>query len=223
MGSTRLPGKMMEDLSGYPLIWHILQRAKQVNADGPVILATTNLPRDDVLAKEAASLQIPFVRGDENDVMGRFLLALEQFPARWVARVCGDSPLFDPEFLNHCLAAAAKTQADVVKFRDDRPTLFQGCEVVSAHALHFSRHQAPHDPWSFEHVTAWAMRNSEQWPDDLKTTLIDPDPQMVRDIKLSVDTPEEMARLRRLYDDLFDGENIVSLRKAAAWLAEVGW
>jgi len=223
MGSTRLPGKMMEDLAGRPLIWHILQRAKQITADGPVILATTDLPGDAVLAEEAAHLQVPCVRGSEQDVMGRFLLALEQHPARWIVRVCGDSPLFDPDFLSHCLAVARKFGADVVKFGDDRPTLYQGGEVVSAHALHYSRHQVPDDPLSFEHVTAWAMRNAEQWPDDLKTAIINPDPQMVRDIKLSVDTPEDLTRLRRLYSDLFDGENIVNLRAAANWLAESGW
>ncbi len=223
MGSTRLPGKMMEDLAGRPLIWHILQRAKQISADGPVILATTDLPHDTVLAEEAALLGVACVRGSEQDVMERFLLALEKHPARWIARVCGDSPLFDPTFLGHCLAVAEQTGADVVKFGDDRPTLYQGGEVVSAHALRFSRRQAPDDPLVFEHVTAWAMRNCEQWPDDLKTELLTPDPQLVRDIKLSVDTPEDLARLRKLYEDLFDGENIVDLREAANWLAESGW
>jgi spore coat polysaccharide biosynthesis protein SpsF len=223
MGSTRLPGKMMEDLAGRPLIWHILQRAKRIDADGPVILATTDRPRDTVLTEEAARLDVPFIRGSETDVLGRYLQALDSHPARWVARICGDSPLFDPDFLSHCLAVAAETGADVVKFGDDRPTLYQGGEVVSARALKFSRQKAPDDPLAFEHVTAWAMRNSEQWPDDLKTTVINPDPRLVRDIKLSIDTPEDLARLRRLYTDLFNGDTIVSLSEAAAWLTEAGW
>ena len=67
------------------------------------------------------------------------------------------------------------------------------------------------------------MRNGEKWPEDLKVTFIDPDPAMVQDIKLSVDTPEDLKRLRRLYADLFDGKNIVDLRNAASWLAQNEW
>ncbi len=223
MGSTRLPGKMMADLCGHPLIWHILQRARHIKTDGPVILATTDLSRDSVLTEVATDLGLVVVRGSEQNVLERFLLALESQPARLVVRICGDSPLFDPHFLSHCLQVASQTKADVVKFAENRPTLFQGGEVVSARALEFSQEKAPDDPLVFEHVTAWAMRNSEQWPADLKTTLIDPDPQMIRDIKLSIDTPEDLARLRRLYTDLFDGVNIVDLQAAAEWLEQSGW
>ena len=218
MGSSRLPGKMLEDLGGRPLLWHILQRARLVGAAVPVVLATTTHARDDALAEVAAALGVATVRGDEQDVLGRYLLALERHPARWVARVCGDSPLFDPVHLAEWLDLAAREGADVVRFRDGVCSLLQGGEVVSARALRWSRADAGGDPLATEHVTAWALQNAPRHPDLMVTAWAEPPAELVLDVKLSIDTAEDLARLRELYAALWDGGPPVDLRRAAAWL-----
>ena len=223
MGSSRLPGKMMEELMGKPLLWHILRRAACVRPQLPVVLATTDHPRDRILTEVAADCGAHVICGSEDNVLSRFLLALEKYPARWVIRVCGDSPLFDPAFLNQCLLCAEENQADVVKFKGDPPSLFQGGEVVSARALHFSQEHAGSDPLAFEHVTAWAMRNAENTPEELKTAYVSPVPGMMTPVKLSIDTAEDLARLRLLYKSLYDGENILDLELAARWIRDGGW
>ncbi len=218
MGSSRLPGKMMADLAGQPLIWHILQRALRIGKDLPVILATTEHERDNVLAAQAAPLNVSVIRGSEDDVLGRFLLALDQYPAQWVVRICGDSPLFDPAFLARCLTTAQQENADVVKFTGESASLFQGGEVISARALHYSQKHAADDPLSREHVTAWAMQNAARIPDILHTAYLQPEPGMMQDIKLSIDTDADLQKLRALYTELFDEQGIVDLREAAVWL-----
>lgn len=222
MGSTRLPGKMMEDLAGRPLMWHILQRARQVGPalgrEVPVVLATTVHARDDALAAVARELGLAVVRGSEDDVLGRFLLALESHPARWVARVCGDSPLFDPVHLAAWLEQARAEDADVVRFRDGVTSLLQGGEVVSARALRWSREAAGDDPLASEHVTAWALRHAPAHPELMSTAWAEPPTDLVADVKLSIDTPADLARMRRLYAALWDGGEPVDLRRAAAWL-----
>lgn len=227
MGSNRLPGKMMADLNGHPLIWHILQRAQQIHPEIPVVLATTDLEHDQVLALVAEKLGLAVVRGSQDDVMSRFLLALESSPAPYVIRVCGDSPLFDPGFLLRCLELARNEKADVVKFRGGGVSLFQGGEVISASALKFSRHQAPDDPLSREHVSAWALRNADLYPQVLKTAYLDPEPGMMKATKLSIDTQQDLERLQSLYrelhDDTTDPEAIVDLRQAAHWIQKNGW
>ena len=223
MGSSRLPGKMMEELMGKPLLWHILQRATRVRPNLPVVLATTTHSRDNILKEVAAECGVLVVCGSEDNVLSRYLLALEKHPARWVVRVCGDSPLFDPSFLNRCLQCAEDNDADVVKFRNDPPSLFQGGEVVSARALHFSLERAGDDPLAFEHVTAWAMRNAEKHPGELKTAYVEPVPGMMSPIKLSIDTEEDLARLRLLYKELYEGEKILDLKLAARWIQDGGW
>ncbi len=218
MGSSRLPGKMMEDLGGRPLMWHILQRAMQVGADVPVVLATTDHERDDPLVAVANAMKVAVVRGSEHDVLGRYLLALASHPARRVARVCGDSPLFDPVHLRQWLDLARREGADVVRFRDGVASLLQGGEVVSARALRWSRDVAGDDPLAFEHVTAWALRNAPLHPGVMVTAWAEPPAELVMDVKLSIDTREDLERMRRLYAALWDGAGPLDLRTAAAWL-----
>jgi spore coat polysaccharide biosynthesis protein SpsF len=218
MGSQRLPGKMMEDLSGRPLMWHILQRAQQVGAGVPVVLATTDHERDDPLVAVANAMKVAVVRGPEHDVLGRFLLALDHYPARWVARVCGDSPLFDPVHLAQWLELARLEGADVVRFRDGVTSLLQGGEVVSARALRWSREAAGDDPLATEHVTAWAMRHAPAHPELMVTAWAEPPAELVATAKLSIDTADDLARMRRLYAALWDGGEPLDLRRAAAWL-----
>ncbi len=218
MGSARLPGKMMADLAGRPLLWHILQRARRIRADLPVVLATTDHERDEVLADQATQLGIPVVRGSEDDVLDRFLQVLTKYPANWVVRICGDSPLFDPGFLDRCLTIAQREDADVVKFRGGGPSLFQGGEVVSARALHYSRRHAADDPLATEHVTAWAMQHAATRPDIFRTAYLEPEPGLMQDRKLSIDTAEDLGKLRALYADLYEEPDLVDLRRAAVWL-----
>lgn len=226
MGSTRLPGKMMEDLAGRPLMWHILQRARQVApAAGfavPVVLATTDHERDDALVAVANAMDVAVVRGSEHDVLGRYLLALDFHPACWVARVCGDSPLFDPLHLAQWLRLAQATDADVVRFREGVASLLQGGEVVSARALHWSREAAGGDPLATEHVTAWALRHAPAHPDLMTTVWAEPPAELLAEVKLSIDTADDLARMRRLYGALWDGGEPLDLRRAAAWLREQG-
>ncbi len=218
MSSRRLPGKMMMDLAGRSLLWHILQRAKAILAEGPVVLAIPDTPLNAVLAQVAAECEVPVVAGSEDDVMGRFQRVLTEYPAHWVVRICGDSPLLGVEHLRRCLALSHAQQADVIKFLGDPGTLLQGGEVVSSQALAFSLQTAPHDPLVREHVTAWALQNAENYPDNLQVAFLEPDPDLIMDRKLSIDTPEDMKRMRVLYNELWDGQNLVDLHSVAKWL-----
>lgn len=220
MGSSRLPGKMMEDLCGRPLMWHILQRARLIGPDVPVVLATTDQVRDDALVAVANAMKVDVVRGSEHDVLGRFLRVLDFHPARWVARVCGDSPLFDPVDLARCLELARRENADVVRPRTYVASLLQGGEVVSARALRWSREAAGGDPLATEHVTAWALRHAPDHPERMVTAWAEPPAELVMDVKLSIDTADDLRKMRRLYAALWDGGEPLDLRRAAVWLRE---
>lgn len=223
MGSSRLPGKMMADLAGRPLLWHILQRARRVRPGLPVVLATTDQPRDQVLVEVAAEAGVHVVRGSEEDVFSRFMAVLDRFPARWLVRICGDSPLFDPAFLDHCLTTAEQNEADVVKFAGNQASLFQGGEVVSIRALRYSQEVAGQDALVREHVTAWAMRHAEEVPQHLTVAYLTPVPGMMEEGKLSIDTAEDLAALQTLYEALYRGGGILDLSSAARWIHDGGW
>ena len=82
MTSKRLPGKVLLDSKGIPLLVHLINRLKKVRKLDEIVLATTLNKQDDVLENLAIDCQIGFFRGDENDVMGRILNAGEKTRAR---------------------------------------------------------------------------------------------------------------------------------------------
>ena len=96
MGSTRFPGKCMAILDGRPLLAFLLERLKGAEQLSSIIVATTLDPKDDVIARLAQQMNVPCVRGPDEDVLGRFLLASSQHPSRFVVRVCADNPFTDP-------------------------------------------------------------------------------------------------------------------------------
>ena len=78
MGSKRLPGKMLKKLSKFSLIeWSVLRimQSKKINK---IVLATTNLKKDDLLVKVAKKYKISIFRGSEKDVLGRFFKAAKK-------------------------------------------------------------------------------------------------------------------------------------------------
>ncbi len=71
MGSTRLPGKVMADLGGSPLLYRVVERARRARGLSQVAVATTDQPADDRIAEACAAFGSGCFRGDENDVLDR--------------------------------------------------------------------------------------------------------------------------------------------------------
>lgn len=97
MGSTRLPGKMMLDLYGEPLIFRILERLKRCRLVDNVILAIPDDDLNNILYDTAIRLNdIKVVRGSEKNLIKRYQCAIEQFPCDHVIRFPGDNVFPDP-------------------------------------------------------------------------------------------------------------------------------
>jgi spore coat polysaccharide biosynthesis protein SpsF len=216
MGSSRLPGKMLEPLAGQPLLYHIIARARHIGCAREIYLATTPHPADDPLAELAQRMNLKVVRGPEDNVMERFFLAIDDARADYIIRICGDAPLFDPEFVTQCAAALIAHDADCIRPNWNGPSAYQGAGVISRRALAWSRAVAPDDPRVYEHVTAYAYDH----PDSLKTVPFDIDPAFRGDYKLSIDTTADLEFLRDLYNRLYDPPGIVPLAQAVQYPAE---
>ena len=112
MGSTRLPGKVMMDLGGQPMLQHVLRRVRAARGVDEVCLATTTLERDDAVAALASSCGVRVFRGSEEDVLARFAGATRWLGADLVVRITADCPLYDPELLAEMLAARQRLVAE---------------------------------------------------------------------------------------------------------------
>src|SRR5438093_41742 len=110
MGSRRLPGKVVADLAGRPMLRFMLERLDGLGM--PVVVATSDLDRDDPVAEVATTAGASVVRGPEDDVLARFRLALEQHPVDHVVRLTADCPLSDPKIVQAVLELHEARHAD---------------------------------------------------------------------------------------------------------------
>lgn len=214
MGSSRLPGKMLEPIAGHPLLYHIITRAQRLRSTPFIYLATTEKKLDDPLVELAKKMNIKVVRGPEDNVMERFFLAIEDADADYIIRICGDAPLFDPGFLDDSVSLIAANNADCVQATQTGPVAYQGAEVISRRALEWSRRVAPDNPRTFEHVTTFALENL----DKLKTVPIEIESFFYGEYKFSIDTIEDLNSIRAIYTELYTPGEILSLRKVVNFI-----
>src|SRR3989304_2895228 len=106
MGSTRLPGKVMLDLAGKPMVGHIIDRLQAVPGLCGIVLATTVDSRNDGLVEYARSRGLSVYRAQgEDDIAERLAGAAKLMRADAILKVNGDCPLVDPEVLWRLVAA----------------------------------------------------------------------------------------------------------------------
>ena len=98
MGSTRLPGKVMSEISGKPMLWHVIDRVKKCRNIDLVVVATTTNKKDRVVRDLAEKSGAKAYCGSEDDVLDRYYQAARIFGAEIVVRITADCPLIDPHF-----------------------------------------------------------------------------------------------------------------------------
>lgn len=92
MGSKRLPGKSMLDMKGVPLIRRVYASSFAVGGNWPSVVATSNDNTSDVLCEYMDIAKIPYFRGDELDVLSRFVEIVDFVRPKYVIRITGDDP-----------------------------------------------------------------------------------------------------------------------------------
>jgi spore coat polysaccharide biosynthesis protein SpsF len=97
--SSRLPGKVLREISGKPMLQHVIERAQRIRGVDRVVVATTTNATDDPIVALADRLGALSFRGSEDDVLQRLADALVAHDAGLMVKVTGDMPLLDPELV----------------------------------------------------------------------------------------------------------------------------
>lgn len=100
MSSKRLPGKVMIDVAGRPMLFYVVNRVQQARNIDVVTVATSNHPDDDTIEKFCLKENIPCFRGSLDDVLDRYYQAACYFDAEVVVRLTADCPLLDPHIID---------------------------------------------------------------------------------------------------------------------------
>ncbi|MBL6971920.1 MAG: NTP transferase domain-containing protein, partial [Desulfobacterales bacterium] len=114
MGSTRLPGKVLADINGRPMLWHVVHRVQSAKSIDHVVVATSVNPADDPVAGYCLDNGYRYFRGSETDVLDRYYQAAKQFKAETVVRITADCPLMDPLVVDKVVKTFLKGDYDYV-------------------------------------------------------------------------------------------------------------
>lgn len=109
MGSSRLPGKILKEVCGKPLLYHQVERVKNCKLLSQIIIATSDQAQDDPVAELGQLIDCPVFRGSENDVLDRFYQAALQYDAKIIMRLTGDCPLLDPHVCDQLIRLFLKS------------------------------------------------------------------------------------------------------------------
>jgi spore coat polysaccharide biosynthesis protein SpsF len=174
----------------WPLLEYCVVRLQAAGV-GPVVVATTTRPEDAAVLAAAAALGVEGVAGPEDDVLARFALVAEAHPeADVVLRATADNPFVDPGTPARILKALSAGADYGV---EEGLPLGTAVEGVRREVLLRAQREAT-TPYDREHVTPWVRRA------DGVVRATPPAPPDVRapDLHLTVDTPADLALVRRL-------------------------
>ena len=217
--STRLPLKVMTQLSGVPMLTRVVRRTKRARRLNEVLVATSVSAHDDAIEDLCSWEGWPCFRGSEEDLLDRFFQAAKKHGADPIVRITADCPLIDPGLIDDVVAVFQEGEWDYASNTLEPRTFPRGLdtEVFSFEALQRAWDEDKNPAWR-EHVTPYIYRNPEGFR--LKGVAHEED---LSNMRWTVDSPEDLELVRRIYA-AFDGDDHFTWKEVLALLKErPGW
>jgi spore coat polysaccharide biosynthesis protein SpsF len=213
--SSRLPGKVLQDLAGAPMLLRQIERIRRARLVDMLVVATSNDASDDALAGLLGRVGIAVYRGSLDDVLGRFVGAIDGLAAQHVVRLTGDCPLADPDVIDAVVAHHLVGGADITS-NTVTPTFPDGLDVelIRTPALVAAAAEAMLN-YEREHVTQFLYRRPERFR--VANYALDEDLSALR---WTVDEPEDLTFVRAVYDALIRANPQFGFRDVLALLAQ---
>jgi spore coat polysaccharide biosynthesis protein SpsF len=216
MGSTRLPGKVLQDLAGEPMLARVVNRTYRAKTLQEVVIATTTNTVDDVIVKLCEARGWSWFRGSEEDVLDRYYRAAKKYQADFIVRITSDCPLIDPEVIDQVVQEFLERQPEVDYASNTWPrrTFPRGLdtEVMRMDVLERAWREDRNPAWR-EHVTPYIYRNPDRFRIHNVVSPVD-----YSAMRWTVDTQEDLAFVRQIYD--YFGHDRFSWREVLKVLEE---
>ena len=220
MGSTRLPGKVLLPLVGRPTLLHVVERTRWASSLSSIIVATSDLPRDEPIRKLCAEEGIRYFAGDEQDVLDRYYQASLGTDADAIVRITADCPLVEPTVIDSVVnlwesqsldyaASAAGGHANLTAAGAFPEGL--SVECFSASALERAWREST-DAFDREHVTPYIW-NTGRFNMDIFPFASDRG-----ELRLTVDTASDYALVAEIYEALYRKDRPFTLSETIRYL-----
>jgi spore coat polysaccharide biosynthesis protein SpsF len=220
MGSTRLPRKVLADIEGHPMLWHVVQRTQAAKTIDEVVVATTTESADEAIVVFCREANVSCFRGSEYDVLDRYYQAAREHGAEVVIRITSDCPLIDPEIIDKTVRAFQNEKPDYASNAVIR-TYPRGldAEVMTFQTLDRAWREA-RSAYQRVHVTPYIYENPELFR--IVSVQGEGDHSAYR---WTVDAPEDLELVRTIYSRLgrraFLWRDVLSLMEREPQLVEI--
>jgi spore coat polysaccharide biosynthesis protein SpsF len=205
MTSTRLPGKVLKEVLGKPLLEYQIERLRRISSVDEIVIATTVNTTDQLIVDCCNRLGVSYFRGLEEDVLSRYYGAAVEHQADVVVRVTADCPLIDPEVCEQAITYFIENKDDYDYLRLEHYPRGLDTEIFSFKGLEECFREATAQP-DREHVTPFFYRQPERYrvkkiycPEDLSHH------------RWTVDTPEDFELVKRIISELYPSISLFSL------------
>ena len=218
LGSKRLPDKVLKEILGKPMLWHLLNRLQFAEGLDDVVIATTHKEKDRPILDFAQDFGFQHYAGEEEDLLQRFHGAANQTNADVIVRITADCPLIDPRILDEGIDCYLRQRGEYefVSIVKPTPTYPHGLdfEIFSFDLLE-RLFQNIKDPFRREWFTTEVYENASQY-----RLLCMQGAKDYSDIRLTVDHPEDFHLIQFVFEKLyrpnqcFHLDEILKLREA---------
>jgi spore coat polysaccharide biosynthesis protein SpsF len=203
MTSSRLPGKVLLQAAGKPMLEHLVNRLKTVPSLYGIVLATTVNKTDDVLVDFSKKMGIGCCRGSEDDVMTRVIGAAESVGADIIVEITGDCPIIDPQIVEQTIRVFNANNADYVSNGHIR-SYPVGMDTQVFRLTTLKRSVAmTDDKLDHEHVTLHIRNHPELFS---QIHLVAPPELHWPELGLTLDEPSDYELLKRIIEH-FEPDN----------------
>lgn len=218
MNATRLPGKVLKNLCGFPMLYHVIERCRNSKRVDNVIVATTVSSNDDAIVSFCKKNDISYFRGSEHNVLERYYDCARRFKSSIIIRVCADNPLVDPAIIDFCIEEL--NDSDDIDYVSSSPSgkfpLGLNVEAFFFEALE-KAYNCAREPYEKEHVTPYIWENKNK---EFKIKSLTAPSEYARGYRLTVDYPEDLRVMEILYEKFYKPGSIVSVPAALKFLDE---
>lgn len=191
MNSTRCPAKVLADIGGRTLLQHIFTRVTFLRTPAAFVVATSEQPENDAIAEHCRINGERYFRGSEDHVLDRYYQCAKQLGFRHIVRMTADNPFPDMTELDRLIELHITQHLD---FAHSYPVLpiGVGLEIFTWEALERS-HREGTKQHHIEHVDEYMLEH----PEIFRTQILEvPESKRHPDVRLTVDTPEDLERAR---------------------------
>lgn len=200
MGSSRLPGKVLEPVAGAPVLQRMVERVLEARTPSEVIVATTTDPGDDGILDVCKAADVRVVRGHPTDLLDRHVEAARAAAADVVVKIPSDCPLIDPAAIDRVIGAWDGSCDFLSNLHP--PTWPDGndVEVMSMEALEIAAREAVR-PLEREHTTPFLWDQPERFR--IANVTWETGLDYAQSHRFVLDYPEDLAFIRAVYDALY--------------------